>query len=78
MRDPHRALPPEGKTQRVETLRRQVDDALSALNWVSEMQDACVAPVDILACSMLGDFVHRRCANFCRGPVRGLTGSRRL
>ena len=43
-----------------------MDDALSALNWLSgkgepapfarnQMQDACVARVDTLACSMLGD-----------------------
>ena len=61
MRDPHRAVP------RVETLRRHlVDDALSALNWLSgkrelapsarnQMQDACVARVDTLACSTVGD-----------------------
>ena len=66
-RDPHHALPPKGYAQRVETLRRHlVDDALSALNWLSgkrepapyarnQMQDACVARVDTLACSMLGD-----------------------
>ena len=67
MRDPHRALPFEGYTQRVETLRRHlVDDALSAPHWLSgkrepalsarsQMQDACVARVDTLACSMLGE-----------------------
>ena len=67
MRDPHRALPLKGHAQRVETLRRRlVDDALSALNWLSgkrepasfarnQVQDACVARVDTLACSMLGD-----------------------
>ena len=43
-----------------------MDDALSALNWFSgkrepvpfarnQMQDACVARVHTLACSMLGD-----------------------
>ena len=87
-RDPHHALPPEGCAQRVETLRRHVvDDALSALNWLSgkrepapvarnQMQDACVARVDTLACSMLGDA--STVANFCRGLVQGLAGSRRL
>ena len=65
--DPHRALSPKGFAQRVEPLRRYlVDDALSALNWLSgkrqpapfarnQMQDACVARVDTLSCSMLGD-----------------------
>ena len=53
-REPQRSLPPRGCTRRVETLRRHlVDDALSALNWLSrkrepfpfacnQMQDACV------------------------------------
>ena len=80
MRDPRRALPLEGYAQRVETLRRHlVDDALSALNWLSgkrelapfarnQMQDACVTRVDTLACTILG----------CRGLVQGLAGSRRL
>ena len=55
-----------GFTRRVKRLRRRlVDDALSALNWLSckrepcssvynQMQDACVAQVDPLACAMLG------------------------
>ena len=67
MRDPHRALPLRGYAKRVETLRRHlVDDALCALTWLSgkrepapfarnQMQDACVARVDSLACSMLVD-----------------------
>ena len=54
-------------SRRVETLRCHfVDDALSALNWPSgkrvpfsfahnQMQDACVARVDNLACAMLVD-----------------------
>ena len=57
----------KGFVQRVETSRRHlVDDALSALNWLSgkrepapfarnHMQDACVTQMDTLACSMLGD-----------------------
>ena len=36
VRDPQRSLPPRGFTRRVERLRRRlVDDALSALNWLS-------------------------------------------
>ena len=63
---PRCSLPPRGYTRRVETLRRHlVDDALSALDWLSrqrepfppacnQMQDACVARVDSPACTMLG------------------------
>ena len=66
-RDPQLVLPRQGYSRRVETLRRHlVDDALSVLNWPSgkrgplsfahdQMQDACVARVDNLACAMLGD-----------------------
>ena len=41
------------------------------------MQDACVARVNTLACSMLGDVSTVRVPNFCRGLVQGLAGSRR-
>ena len=65
-RDPKHFLARQGYSRRVETPRRHlVDDALSALNWLSvqrgplsfahnPMQDACVARVDNLACAMLG------------------------
>ena len=70
-RDPQRNLPP-----RVETLRRHlVDDALSALNWLSGKREpfppALPSLYDARGC------VHRPCANSFRGLVQGLTGSRR-
>ena len=82
-RNPQHVLPRQGYSRRVETLRLHlVDDALSALNWLSgkrgplsfahnQMQDACSL------CDAGGN-IHRRCVNFCRGFIQGLTGSRRL
>ena len=73
----------------VETLcRHLVDDALSALNWLSgkrERAPFCTQSDAGRLCGAggypgvfdAGRFVHRRCANFCRGLVQGLTGSRR-
>ena len=81
-RDPHRDLPPKGFVQRVETLRRHlVDDALSALNWLSgkrepapfarnQMQDACVWRVDILQrVRSLCKLLQRLCPRSCGGST---------